>query len=63
MECFSCEAPESQRVDYGKGSWWNALLVQNTREADKLGDEAVRVRPALLRSLGYHVRGSISSAL
>ena len=35
MECFSCEAPESQRVDYGKGSWWDALLVQNTREADK----------------------------
>ena len=35
MECFSCEAPESQRVDHGKGSWWNALLVQNTREADK----------------------------
>ena len=35
MECFSAEAPDSQRVEHGKGSWWNALLVHNMDPAQK----------------------------
>ena len=35
MECFSAEAPDSQRVEHGRGSWWNALLVHNMDPAQK----------------------------